>query len=700
MIFSRLKKFVKPTPKSAFVGIDAIILIGTTIAFAGVFALVSTQIAGMLLENYIDIAFVVPKFHSYDALTGAIEPTSILAVYTLIKKAIFEKAFFIFLVLIGIFAITDAVKLTQNKAKPLIFKTIFAGILVSILPGVWDPVALQIEHGAIWLLNPTYSFNPDKPCVLIDSPEIAAIAKENKKIVDDLRGVFTIGMNQTGLDQLACYPSLRINYIFEKAMHGASFQTPEDLSAIEKFWSVLSSYAESIMAGIWGGITKAMTLSFTVLFSTIVMVGKNLWLMVLMALFPLLVVFSLAPYVGEFASKLLKMIVPLLMTTILTAGIILAGSSALQLMEDNINNGRSLYGFSTMIDLPGAHPGDSNTPKIFDQRTIFWIAAVTTLGLAAIVPVMVVPQLGSFANMVGQMVGTAVLSGTMGVLSTARGTIGGGGQALKGEFAANTAKGMTSGQALFGALGSKSVYHGAGTGLGRGLEAGLYQDAAVGLTSGASFADMSMPHLARPLMRAADDRLSRVNIADSVKDHASSRNAEESANSACENFKNERTNWSEQTSQESQTGEPQKRNPSDDDVRKVARTVVGTKNNYRWRGDYDLVSDKTKQKLEAEIKEHLSNPNSKLAKDYDLQMNMNSMQKGNSEHGATPKITVDVNAMNQADALVQNMGNANSKEAFNQFGAVAEAVNAKYAKIIQTGISQTSASDFVAETYR
>src|SRR3989338_5553736 len=123
MIFSRLKKFVKPTPKSAFVGIDAIILIGTTIAFAGVFALVSTQIAGMLLENYIDIAFVVPKFHSYDALTGAIEPTSILAVYTLIKKAIFEKAFFIFLVLIGIFAITDTVKLTQNKAKPLVFKT-------------------------------------------------------------------------------------------------------------------------------------------------------------------------------------------------------------------------------------------------------------------------------------------------------------------------------------------------------------------------------------------------------------------------------------------------------------------------------------------------------------------------------------------------------------------------------------------------
>jgi hypothetical protein len=389
------------------------------------------------------------------------------------------------------------------------------------------------------------------------------------------------------------------------------------------------------------------------------------------------------------------MIVPLLMTTILTAGIILAGSSALQLMEDNINNGRSLYGFSTMIDLPGSHPGDSNAPKIFDQRTIFWIAAVTTLGLAAIVPVMVVPQLGSFANMVGQMVGTAVLSGTMGVLSTARGTIGGGGQALKGEFAANTAKGMTSGQALFSALGSKSVYHGAGTGLGRGLEAGLYQDAAVGLTSGASFADMSMPHLARPLMRAADDRLSRVNNADSVKDRASSRNAEESANSAYENFKNERTNWSEQNSQDGTAGVGSggSQSPSDNDVKRVARTVVGTKNNYRWSGDYDLVSDKTRQKLEAEIKEHLSNPNSQLAKDYDLQMNMDSMQKGNSEHGATPKITVDVNAMNQADALVQNMGNANSKEAFNQFGAVAEAVNMKYAKIIQTGISQTSAQD-------
>jgi hypothetical protein len=104
--------------------------------------------------------------------------------------------------------------------------------------------------------------------------------------------------------------------------------------------------------------------------------------------------------------------------------------------------------------------------------------------------------------------------------------------------------------------------------------------------------------------------------------------------------------------------------------------------------------------LEAEIKEHLSNPNSQLAKDYDLQMNMNSMQKGNSEHGATPKITVDVNAMNQADALVQNMGNANSKEAFNQFGAVAEAVNTKYAKIIQTGISQTSVQGSSVENAR
>lgn len=329
--------FVKPEKKSAFMGVDAAIMIGSTVASAVVFATFAMSIAGILHSQYINIAFSVPKYFLEDG-----SPSTLLAVFTMLQEGFFEIVFMIAFAIILFFIFTDTTKLINGKAKNMTFRTIGMAVLVLFLPVMWDPVAVEIEHASLWLLNPMYSFDPEHPCIPMVSEALAPIAAENVKIVEDLEGRGLIMSDN--LDDFACSTTLRVSYIFEKAVHGVSTQTPGG-----EEWGFQNSannsdiIKETIMLDLFGGVTKAMMLSFLMMFTTVVMLGKNLWLMSIMALFPMLAGLAIMPYIGDFAQKLIKMIPPLLMCGIITAGIILAGSSGLQMMEEQINSGSTLY---------------------------------------------------------------------------------------------------------------------------------------------------------------------------------------------------------------------------------------------------------------------------------------------------------------------------------------------------------------------
>jgi len=496
-----LNGFVKPQEKSAFMGLDAIIMIGATIASAVVFATFAMSIAEILHSQYINIAFSVPKYVLIDGT-----PSTLLAIFIMLREGFFEIIFMLAIVIILIFIFTDTTKLTTGKTKNMLFRTIGFAALVLLLPTIWDPVATEIERTSLWLLNPMYSFDPSDPCIPEVTETMAPIAAENQKMVDDIKDAnLFAGEASEGFE---CSPMLRVSYIFEKAIHGASYQEIEDLNWFERDQQRTENSKETIMLDFFGGITKSMMLAFIMMFSTVVMLGKNLWLMSIMALFPMLAGLAIMPYIGDFAQKIIKMIPPLLMCGIITAGVILAGSSGLQMMENQINEGQQLYGipgFSYGMggfddDTPdmqsqgsGSHGKEKikdispknlvdSKPGRMDKGILFWFMAITVLTLAALIPVMMIPELMALSNMAGQMISTGLLSGAMSVASATKGATAGAIGGAGAAFNAAAANGGGLGAGISAALTSPKVLQGMGAGFGAGMGAGLGQDVGAGMS--------------------------------------------------------------------------------------------------------------------------------------------------------------------------------------------------------------------------
>lgn len=55
-----------------------------------------------------------------------------------------------------------------------------------------------------------------------------------------------------------------------------------------------------------------------------------------------------------------------------------------------------------------------------DKGILFWFMAIKVLTLAALVPVMMVPELMALSNMAGQMISTGLLAGAVSVASVVK----------------------------------------------------------------------------------------------------------------------------------------------------------------------------------------------------------------------------------------------------------------------------------------
>ena len=420
-------------------------------------------------------------------------------------------------VLILLLLVTDTTKLTRGKAKGMIIKVFTAAILVMILPAIWDPVALSVERGSLWLANPLYSFDPTDTCG--EGTPVSAYVQANSKRVFSTQtsGTVTVGgggaggggttvipsdrsvdtdtekigietvpsalapilienqkianvlvSQNTGTDRygstvegLTCAPDLRMNYLFHRAVFGLSLDVINNQGDVG-FLESLTNSLQGIGFAVFGSVTRSVTISFILLSATVVMVGKNIWLMTILSLFPMLAVFSVFPHIGEFAEKLIKMIPPLLMTGVITAGLLLAGSSAVYLLESSFLSDPkvAMYGIEGYNSIDGVKlpqgsatgAGVGNNPGSFDDSLIFWFAAVGTLALAGTIPVMMVPALSSFASSVSSAVQTGIIAGSNSAQSVMQGGAQGAGAAMKGGGVGGA--GAMAGRMALGAAGS------------------------------------------------------------------------------------------------------------------------------------------------------------------------------------------------------------------------------------------------------
>ena len=505
---------------SAIFGGEVIAAVIAGVASIGIFAAFANSLAIIIQKQYLGIAFFVPKFYDIEG-----NATSMHAIYLLLQKNVFEWFFIAAFALVLILLATDATKLTKGKAKGMIVKIFGVAILVLILPSIWDIAAVQAERGALWIVNPLYSYDQNEPCgsnavsvnaytqndqKLFDEtidPSVAPILAENVKIADRLAGVFG---SYKGIDKdhYACSPNLRMDYLFHRATSGLSAEILLDGPGSLGIFEYLTSSLQGIGFAVFGSVTRTIIVAFVLLTATVVMIGKTLWVMTILSLFPMLAVMSVFPTIGEFADKLIKMLPPLLMTGVITAGLILAGSSAVFQLETAFHDKEQLFGISgfnqskviveeRVVDPSSSKRGAStfqpdtvtlsnnvgSVPNSFDDSLIFWFAAIGTLALAGTIPIMMVPALGQFAATAGQAIQTGILAGvqtTSSVVSSgitgaaaAKSAGGGLGKMMKGGMAGGMG-GIAGGEVAGSGMGGVFGGGGGGGGVGANLGAHMY----------------------------------------------------------------------------------------------------------------------------------------------------------------------------------------------------------------------------------
>jgi len=431
-------------------GADAGILIVTTIAsvlaFSGVMMLLIKEIAA----GFVDIVTSVPNFE-FQVVNGVDSGNFTFLMFSIFRDISFYFFIFVFFLFGILLALKQAQLVTSETLKNMI-KSAFVGIIIiMIFPYIWDPISDVSEMSSVWMLNPLYSFDKDNPCIVSSDPRVAELVKY-QTLMKERSSVGGIVPDDSSI----CDPALRSNYLFAKAIFGASVNI-DFKSEGGQWWNVfdqINAYATTVAQGIFGvmfeGITKTAMLFFLATMSALVGSMRYLLTDVIVISLPILLALRSIPVLGidKLAGVLLGVFVPLLFVPFFTALIITAGSTSLLEQEVDV----------TTVE------GTEDLNSLLSDRYLFWVYAVATLSLAVMTPVMFVPMLSSVSSMVGKMVMTGTMTGVMGAASAVQGLAGGGASAMKGLAAGGSTGALGTLKALGTGAGLKALAGGMSSG--------------------------------------------------------------------------------------------------------------------------------------------------------------------------------------------------------------------------------------------
>ena len=422
------KKLNSPLP-AIILGADAGILILTTIlstlAYVGVMFVLITEIA----VGFVGIITDVPSFE-FDIVNGVETGNFSYLLHSIFAEIALYFFIFVFLIFAILLLLKQAELVTSDTLKNMIKSAGIGIIIIMIFPYLWDSISDISEMSALWVLNPLYSFDEDAPCISSEDPRAAQLADWQRT------------MKKNSLPPLVqwdpkeeCLPSLRPDYLFSKAIYGATI----DLDFVDEeegdWWNIidrLTAYTTVIAQGIFGiifeGVTRATILFFLASMSALVGSMRHLLTDVIAIGLPILLVLRCLPFGGieKMANTLLTVFVPLLFVPFFSALIITAGSASLLDQEIEV---ASISGEVTVVNIAA-------------DRYLFWMYSIATLTLAVMTPVMFVPMLGSVSSMMGKMVMTSTMTGVMGATSAAQGMMQGGAAAFSGLAAGGAAGGI------------------------------------------------------------------------------------------------------------------------------------------------------------------------------------------------------------------------------------------------------------------
>ena len=350
--------------------------------FAGAMLITTVFLAGFYTENYLDLAVTTPGF-DYEIIDGVETGNATFGVYQ--QMRLMAIIILICVVITGIVlrvletGYSESDIMSSSIVSTTVTKPVMLIILFFAFPMMWDIGTDLAENTALWIVNPTYSFDPDRPCPDEWYEDTQIIIDTHNNSSYTRGGTVSHGIEKA---EDVCKPELRSNYLINQAVRNTTYeeyQPPDPLSFI---FRIVTHFVIGNAVNMFFMIAKGVVAVNLVMSTILAMIMTDVVAGVAIAAMPLFAIMSMVPKYTKIAEQFLSALPALLILPILIAITIVVGSSFVA----NVNQQDTNFIQDTGLLNLG----------IFYT----WVSAIGVLFLASMLPVMII-------GLIGKVVGEA-----------------------------------------------------------------------------------------------------------------------------------------------------------------------------------------------------------------------------------------------------------------------------------------------------
>lgn len=457
------------------------------------------NMTGFLDMVYMDLALSLPRF-DYDIVDGAETGNDTFDAYVQMRY-VAGGLLGVALIWAGLARTLEGSgtgMISPGTSSRVISRSVVFVLILLVFPPLWDGGAEIIEGAALWVLNPNYTFDGQRPCPA-DWTESEILDRHNGS---PYRRGETTDVSEA---QIMCMPQFKIRYVFDQMMGSTEVYDTKQayLSSEDPFGALtadIQNFSETVLVNTFLGLTKALVTINVLLMAFIIGIMADLLVGMIIAALPVFLMLTLVPKAEVVANRFLDALPALFMLPLLSAVVIVVGA-----------------GF---IAQSGECTGEG-CPEV-GSILYAWISSLGVVFFAVTLPVLLVPLLGQVTQVASRVVTGAIQSaGTVagaGAVGMAQGVKSG----LRQPGGAGTLSGLgrlvgagTAG-GLLGGLGGIQKSPDAGFGfLGPSIPLS-------GMTSSAAKAVSGGPH-------SLIDRITRESAVDDVQKGLNKMGSEENA---------------------------------------------------------------------------------------------------------------------------------------------------------------------------
>ena len=409
----------------------------------------AANMTGFLDAVYMDLALTLPKF-DYRVEDGTEQGNETFDAFVQMRyvSAGILGAALAYAGTVRVMEIDEMNLVQRGVSNAIISKSLMFVLFFLAFPAMWDAGADVMEILAMWILNPLYSFDEDRPCPKewYDNPD-RIISEYNSSPYRT--GPETDGSGGAHKPDFVCSPQHKVRYVFNQMLgqtevERAKMRYHDQTDTFGMLTQDIQNFASAAFVNIFLGLTKALITINVLAMAFIIGIMADVLIGTIIAALPLFLFLTLIPRTASVANRFIDALPALFLLPILSAMVIVVGA-----------------GFVAQIGTECISEYECSSEEDASLLLYVWISSIGVVFLAVSLPVMLVPLLGQVSSMATQVVTSATQTAGIVAGMTVSGGASGISQGISGVRASEGGLRSLAGLGTIASSGAAGALHGA-----------------------------------------------------------------------------------------------------------------------------------------------------------------------------------------------------------------------------------------------